>query len=105
VAQLTVIPAVTQQTATPGVSHQTARPLAAGIVAGPLFLALWALQAFARDGFDPGRHPIKGALRWHTRTSWVGVGAWQLHTRPGGPLQINSAQGDSPCTNLSDQYS
>src|SRR5512132_334290 len=28
---------------------------------------------------------LKGALRWGTRTSWVGVGAWQLHTRPGGP--------------------
>jgi hypothetical protein len=24
----------------------------AGIVAGPLFLVLWALQAFTRDGFD-----------------------------------------------------
>jgi hypothetical protein len=34
---------------------------------------------------------VKGALRWGTRISWVGVGAWQLHTRPGGPPQIKSS--------------
>jgi hypothetical protein len=57
-SQLTVTPAASQQTATPGVSHQTARLLTAGIVAGPLFLAVWAPQAFTRHGFDPGRHPL-----------------------------------------------
>jgi hypothetical protein len=57
-SQLTVTPAASRQTATPGVSHQTARLLTAGIVAGPLFLAVWAPQAFTRHGFDPGRHPL-----------------------------------------------
>jgi hypothetical protein len=57
-SQLTVTPAASRQTATPGVSHQTARLLTAGIVAGPLFLAVWAPQAFTRHGFDPGRHPF-----------------------------------------------
>jgi hypothetical protein len=28
-----------------------------GIAAGPLFLAVWARQAFNREGFEPGRHP------------------------------------------------
>jgi hypothetical protein len=32
--------------------------LIGGIVAAPLFLALWALQAFTRDGFRPTFHPL-----------------------------------------------
>ncbi len=31
---------------------------ACGIAAGPLFLVVWAGQAFTRDGFEPSRHPI-----------------------------------------------
>ena len=76
---LTVTPAVSQQTATSGVSHQTAQLLTAGIVAGPLFLVLWALQAFTRDGFDPGRHPISllslGDLGWIQIANFVVTGA------------------------------
>lgn len=38
---------------------RSARPLlVGGIVAAPLFLALWALQAFTRDGFQPTFHPL-----------------------------------------------
>jgi hypothetical protein len=78
-SQLTVTPAVSQQTATPGVSHPTVRLLTAGIVAGPLFLVLWALQAFTRDGFDPGRHPISllslGDLGWIQIANYVVTGA------------------------------
>jgi hypothetical protein len=78
-SQLTVTPAVSQQTATPGVSHPTVRLLTAGIVAGPLFLVLWALQAFTRDGFDPGRHPISllslGDLGWIQIANFVVTGA------------------------------
>jgi hypothetical protein len=36
----------------------TARLLWAGIYAGPLFLGVWATQAFTRQGFDPDLHPI-----------------------------------------------
>jgi Protein of unknown function (DUF998) len=78
-SQLTVPPAVLQQPATPGESHQTAQLLTAGIVAGPLFLVLWALQAFTRDGFDPGRHPISllslGQLGWIQIANFVVTGA------------------------------
>jgi Protein of unknown function (DUF998) len=78
-SQPTVTPTASQQTATPEASHQTAQLLTAGIVAGPLFLALWALQAFTRDGFDPGRHPISllslGDLGWIQIANFVVTGA------------------------------
>jgi hypothetical protein len=32
--------------------------LTSGIIAGPLFLAVWLVQALTREGFDPRRHPI-----------------------------------------------
>lgn len=31
--------------------------LTGGIVAGPLYVAVWLVQAFTREGFDPTRHP------------------------------------------------
>lgn len=34
------------------------RLLLLGIVAGPLFLVGWLVQALTRDGFDPARHPM-----------------------------------------------
>ena len=97
-SQLTVTPAASQQTATPAVSQQTARLLTAGIVAGPLFLVVWALQAFTRDGFDPGRHPLSllslGDLGWIQIANFVVTGALfvacavglrhVLHPGPGG---------------------
>jgi hypothetical protein len=45
---------------------------------------------------------VSAASGWGTRTSWLGLGAWQLHTTPGGPHLI-SAQGDSSRTNLPGQ--
>ncbi|HEV8560192.1 MAG TPA: DUF998 domain-containing protein [Actinophytocola sp.] len=97
-SQLTVTPAASQQAATPALSHQTARLLTAGIVAGPLFLVVWALQAFTRDGFDPGRHPLSllslGDLGWIQIANFVVTGALfvacavglrrVLHPGPGG---------------------
>lgn len=32
--------------------------LAGGVAAAPLFVAVWALQAFTREGFDPTYHPL-----------------------------------------------
>jgi hypothetical protein len=32
--------------------------LVAGIIAGPLFIAVWAIQAFTREGFRPAFHPL-----------------------------------------------
>lgn len=39
-------------------SRPTRILLVGGIVAGPLFVALWALQAFTREGFRPTYHPL-----------------------------------------------
>ena len=62
----------TQQTDTSAVSPQTRRLLTSGIVAGPLFFAVWALQAFTREGFDPSRHPASLlALGDH---GWIQIG-------------------------------
>ena len=70
--------------ATPaGDSHQaTARLLTAGIAAGPLFLTVWAAQAFTRTGFDPSRHPLSllslGNLGWIQIANFVVTGALYL---------------------------
>jgi hypothetical protein len=65
------------------------------------------LEPFGSSGHRPALlddHPgqpepaklAQGSVRWSTRTSWVGMGAWQLHTRPGGPRaqQVDSGQLD-----------
>lgn len=97
---------MSEQTASPGApTRQTTRLLACGIVAGPLFLAAWLLQAFTRDGFDPSRHPLSllslGELGWIQITNFVvtgvlyvacAIGMWRvLHSgRSGtwGPLLV-----------------
>jgi Protein of unknown function (DUF998) len=51
---------------------------ACGIAAGPLFLVVWAGQAFIRDGFEPSRHPISllalGGAGWIQITNFVLTG-------------------------------
>jgi len=70
--------------ATPaGASRQaTAQLLTAGIAAGPLFLTVWAMQAFTRTGFDPSRHPLSllslGNLGWIQIANFVVTGALYL---------------------------
>ncbi|MFI7066451.1 DUF998 domain-containing protein [Kribbella sp. NPDC050124] len=50
-----------------------------GIAAGPFFLALWAAQAFSRDGFDPSRHPLSllalGSAGWIQIANFAITGA------------------------------
>jgi hypothetical protein len=56
--------------------------LACGVIAGPLFLAVWLVQVFTRDGFDPGRHPLSllslGDLGWIQIGNFVVTGALYL---------------------------
>ena len=79
VAPRIAAPVPAKPSATAKTSQQTARLLSAGIVAGPLFLLVWALQAFTRDGFDPDRHPISllslGDLGWIQIANFVVTGA------------------------------
>jgi hypothetical protein len=53
--------------------------LAGGVVAAPLFLALWAVQAFTREGFRPAFHPVSllslGDAGWVQIASFVLTGA------------------------------
>lgn len=58
-----------------------------GVVAGPLFLGVWALQAFTRDGFDPGRHPI--SLLSLGDAGWVQIANFVLT----GSLYVAAAVG------------
>jgi hypothetical protein len=58
------------------------RLLACCVVAGPLFLAVWAIQAFTREGFDPTYHPISllslGNLGWIQIANFVLTGGLYL---------------------------
>jgi hypothetical membrane protein len=49
------------------------------IVAGPLFIAVFMIQAFAREGFDLSRHPLSllslGGLGWIQVANFVVTGA------------------------------
>jgi hypothetical protein len=52
--------------------------LACGILAGPLFVAVWLIQAFTRDGYDPSYHPLSllslGNLGWIQIANFVVTG-------------------------------
>ena len=72
-----------QQTAPTGVpTTQTKRLLACGIVAGPVFLAVGLIHAFAREGFDLSRHPLSllslGDLGWIQIANFVVTGVLYL---------------------------
>jgi Protein of unknown function (DUF998) len=58
---------------------ETRTLLACGVVAGPQFLAGSLVQAFTREGYDLGRHPISllslGDLGWLQVTNFVVTGA------------------------------
>jgi Protein of unknown function (DUF998) len=67
------------QTALSGApTTRTTRLLAGGVLAGPLFLAVWLIQVFTREGFDPTRHPISllslGAWGWIQIANFVVAG-------------------------------
>jgi hypothetical protein len=60
------------------VTTRTTALLACGVVAGPLFLAVGLIQAFTREGFDLGRHPLSllslGDLGWVQVANFVVTG-------------------------------
>lgn len=75
----TSTPSASPQVVVPDASPRTARLLSAGVGAGALFLVVWAVQAFTRDGFDPSQHPISllslGDLGWIQIANFVVTGA------------------------------
>jgi hypothetical protein len=69
----------TSSTSSTSQTTLTPRLLACGIIAGPLFLAVWLIQALTRDGFDLRRHPLSllslGDLGWIQIANFVVAGA------------------------------
>jgi Protein of unknown function (DUF998) len=76
---------------------ETRRLLACGIVAGPLFLVVSLVQAFTREGFDLGRHPISllslGDLGWLQISNFVVTGAMYLACAIGLRRVLQSGRG------------
>ncbi|TCC26233.1 DUF998 domain-containing protein [Kribbella sindirgiensis] len=59
----------------PAARVSTRALLTGGIVAGPLYVAVWLIQALTRDGFDITRHPASllanGGPGWIQTTNFV----------------------------------
>jgi hypothetical membrane protein len=61
---------------------RTKQLLACGVLAGPLYIAMTAIQALTRDGFDPTHHRYNllttGDLGWIHRTNYMVAGVLML---------------------------
>ncbi len=68
-------------------SRRTRTLLACGATAGPLFIAVGLIQAAARAGFDPAKHPLSllsvGDLGWIQITNFVLTGLLYLASAVG----------------------
>jgi Protein of unknown function (DUF998) len=84
-----------------GTTWETTRPtlvlLACGVVAGPLFVAVALLQAFTREGFDLGRHPLSllslGELGWIQIANFVVAGLLSVAFAVGLRRVLQSGRG------------
>jgi hypothetical protein len=56
---------------TPNPDATTRALLRCGVVAGPLYVAVGAIEAFARDGFDPTRHDL--SLLANGKWGWINI--------------------------------
>lgn len=60
----------------------TKQLLACGVLAGPIYIAVTAIQALTRDGFDPAHHRYNllttGDLGWIHRTNYIVAGVLML---------------------------
>jgi hypothetical protein len=79
---------MTTTTVTPAVTTTSARGLlTCGIVAAPLYIATWLVQAFTREGFDITRHPASllanGGPGWIQTTNFVVAGLLTLAAATG----------------------
>jgi hypothetical protein len=72
--------------------------LMGAVVTTPLFIALWAVQAFTRDGFRPTYHPMSplslGDWGWVQVVNFVVVGVLII----GGGIGLGRALGRGPLT-------
>ncbi len=80
-------------------SVKTVRLLLCGVVAGPLFVALWLIQALTRDGFDPIYHPVSllslGSMGWVQIVNFVATGALLVACAVGMRRVLHPGRGGS----------
>lgn len=76
------VPSGVRDDSVASVAGTTRRLLVCGVVAGPLFVVVVALQVLLRDGFDLSRHPISllslGSFGWVQIVDFVVSGALVL---------------------------
>jgi hypothetical protein len=67
------------------------------LVAGPLFIAVWLVQAFTRAGFDPSRHPLSllslGDLGWIQIVNFVVAGGLYVACAGGMRRRLRTGRG------------
>jgi hypothetical protein len=82
---------------TSSTTKQTRALLACGVVAGPLFVAVVLVQAFTRDGFDLGHHPVSllslGQLGWIQIINFVVTGVLYVACAVGMRRVLGSGRG------------
>ena len=73
--------------------------LVSGIIAGPLFLVVWFVQAFTREGFDQGRHPISllalGGQGWIQIANFIVTGLLYVAFAVGVRRAVRSGRGST----------
>ena len=78
-------------------SKSTRLLLIGGIVAAPLFIVLWAVQAFTREGFRPTFHPLSllslGDGGWVQVANFVTCGALFIVGAAGLRRRLHSGRG------------
>jgi len=76
---------------------RTVRLLACGVAAGPLFLAVWLIQALTRDGFDLTHHPLSllslGERGWIQIANFVVTGVLYVLCAAGMRRVLRTGQG------------
>jgi hypothetical protein len=71
----------------PTATSSTRALLTGGVIAGPLYVAVWLVQAFTREGFDITRHPA--SLLANGGPGWIQTANFVV----GGLLSIGAAVG------------
>jgi hypothetical protein len=78
-------------------ARQTAALLACGVLAGPLYIAVTAIQASTRDGFDPTKHRYNlltiGELGWIHRANYIVAGVLMVLFAAGVGRMLRQGRG------------
>ena len=73
--------------------------LAAGVVAGPLFVSVAAVQVLTRDGFDLRRHPLSmlalGEYGWIQVINFIAAGVLSLIFAVGVARRLQAGPGST----------